>query len=106
MASTQSVKEHLKVVRDQIQTASEKQGEEAKSAVRSALTHLDAARKEFEAQTKSDMTQDNAARATMLEHLQTAAQDGAQALKESGEQMRVNIRHMLDTTETILTKDV
>jgi DNA recombination-dependent growth factor C len=106
MADTQSIKEHIKAIRDEVKTASDKQGEDAKTAVRAALSHLEMARKEIESQVKSDMTQDDADRKKMLDHLQTVASEGAAALKESGANMRTNIRHMLDTTEEILTKDV
>lgn len=106
MADTQSIKEHIKAIRDEVKTANDKQGEEAKSALRNALSHLEAARKQIESQVGSDMTQDRADRKKMLEHLQTVATEGAAALKESGANMRTNIRHMLDTTEEILTKDV
>lgn len=106
MAGTQSVKEHIKAICDEVKTANDKQGEEAKAALRNALGHLEAARKQLESQVGSDMAQDQADRKKMLEHLQTVATEGAAALKESGAQMRTNIRHMLDTTEQILTKDL
>lgn len=106
MAGTQSLKEHITAIRDEVKTANEKQGEEAKTALRNALSHLEMARKQIESQTKSDMAQDDADRKKMLDHLQTVATEGAAALKESGANMRTNIRHMLDTTEEMLTKDV
>ena len=106
MADTQTIKEHLKAIRDEIKTAGDKQDAEAKTAVRNALSHLEMARKEVEAHVQSDMTQDQADRKKMLEHMQTVASEGASALKENGAKMRTNIRAMLDKTDEILTKDV
>ncbi len=103
---TESLKEHVKAIRDEVQTANEKQGEEAKNAVRNALSHVEMAREEIESRAASDMAQDQADREKMLEHLQTVASEGAAALKESGANMRTNIQQMLHTTEDILTKDL
>lgn len=103
---TETLKEHIKAIRDEVKTANSKQGEEAKTAVQNALSHVEKARKELQSRTASDMAQDQADRKKMLEHLQTVATDGAAALKESGANMKTNIQHMLKTTEDILTKDI
>jgi polyhydroxyalkanoate synthesis regulator phasin len=106
MADTQSIKEHIKAIRDEVRTAGDKQDAEAKTAVRNALSHVEMARKEIDSQVQTDMTQDQADRKKMLDHLQTVATEGAAALKENGAKMRTNIRNMLDKTEEMLTKDV
>lgn len=106
MAEKQSVKDHIKVIHDELQSASQKQDEQAKAAVQNAMTHLEAVRKEVEARVTSDVEQDRKDRQTMLKHLEDAAQNGKAALKESGTQLHDRINKMVTATKNVLTKDV
>ncbi|MBV8637771.1 MAG: hypothetical protein JO322_06765 [Candidatus Eremiobacteraeota bacterium] len=103
---TQALKDHVKAICDELKSAGDKQDEQAKTAVRAAMTHVEEARKAIETQTKSDATEDNKERQQMLDHLQTVAQSGATTLKADGANLRKGIRDMLNATEDILTKDM
>jgi len=104
MATGQSIKEHLKAFNDQVKAAGEKQDEQAKAAIKSAMGHLEAAQRELDAHVKSNAAQDNDTRQVMRQHLQTALQNSNEALKEKGANLRKSIRGALDATDFILTK--
>jgi translation initiation factor 2B subunit (eIF-2B alpha/beta/delta family) len=102
---TQSVKEHLKAFRDQIEASREKTDDQVKASLKSAEGHLEEARKNMEAQMKTDRSLDDTQRQKVIDHFKTVSTNTSAALKEDGANLRKRIRTIIDGTDEILTKD-
>ncbi len=94
MAQTQSIKDHLRAIHDEIQSAAQKEESGAKEQVRTAMSRLDAVKEQI----KGDITQDNTIRKDqadeMLAKIQKANDDGKNALNASGDAMREKVQAM------------
>ena len=94
MAQTDAIKNHLRAIHDEIQSAAQKEEAGAKEQVRTAMSRLDAVKEQI----KGDITQDNAIRKgqaeEMLAKIQKANDDGKNALNASGEAMREKVQSM------------
>ena len=103
---TDTFREHVAAFRETVKHAREKHEDEVKASIRGAIAHLDAARKAAGAHIKGNVEQDRALREQRLEHLKSVEHNAKAALKETGEHLRTTVRHIIDGSDEILTKDV
>ena len=94
MAQTQTIRDHLRSIHEQLQNSTQKEEAGAKEQLRTAMTRLDA----LKTQIKSDIDQDNSIRKgnaeEVLAKIQKANDDGKNALNSSGQALREKVQEM------------
>jgi hypothetical protein len=99
--STQSFKEHIKTVQDQLSSAAQKQDDQAKAAIRSAMDHLKAAHEELQAERKQDREMDKAEADRTMAKLQEISNNAKAALDEQGTQLHAHIEKMVSSIKGV-----
>ena len=94
MAQTQSIKDHLRAIHDEIQGTAQKEEAGTKEQLRTAMSRLDAVKEQI----KGDVGEDDATRKRQadetLAKIQKANDDAKSALNASGQALREKVQAM------------
>lgn len=95
MEQTQSLKEHLAAIQNELKTATQKQDADARARINVALEHAQKAASELKAQAAASSGDAKKQADETMHHLDELAKNGEKALSESGDALHARVDTMI-----------
>lgn len=99
---TQLIANNLKELHKELKKAAEKHGEQAKSKIRTALAHLEAAKTDLRAQVSDGDGKRKAQAEKALIKLEEIGTNGKNALENTGAQLHSHLKQMIASAKSAL----
>jgi hypothetical protein len=99
---TQSIKENLQSLHDELKAAVSKSDADAKSQIRTAIAHADAAKAELQARIKADNVKDKASAQKAMDKVQEAARAAKAAIDAKGADIQTHLKQSVAAAKAAL----
>jgi F0F1-type ATP synthase membrane subunit b/b' len=99
---TQTIKERLQSVHDELKAAAAKHGEEANERIRNAVAHAEATRTELQARLKDEKAHNEERFKASLEHLDKATHQARAAMEARGAEAQEHLKKSIASAKAAL----